>query len=290
MDEFSVIANDLSAWEHQAPSHASRSYRAAAVLPTSPALLRLQNELQHLAVLVCVMASAANALENGNDNHSLTAVLTDFCPKHPFDATSKLDELSDFDDVDQVADQLQDFQARLSFAQMLTTHLGTKFAQDAAPKLGDIEILADAWHRTSTSLLSALTNLNAGPLGTEQADNRMLVLGFLKNCIGGGTPCLTAEGQLEIPGWAERRNATRVAVKKTARASTGDSFFEVSILNASTVGLGLTGNAESGQHTTVVFDDGRQVSGTVKWSEDGRFGLQLDQPLAKSDALLASRR
>ena len=288
MDEFSAIADDLSVWEHHAPSYASRSHRVAQPSPVAPAIGRLQIDLQHLAVLVCVMASAANALEKQSENHALIAMIIDFCPKQPFDAASKVESIADLETADQIIEALQDFQARLTFAQMLTKHLDGQFRAAATGKQGNLEILADAWRRTSTNLLAVLSSLKeAGRTNAEDADNSTLVLGFLKNCIAGGTPCLTPEGQLEIPGWAERRSAARITVQKHAQASTGGDYFDVAVLNASTIGLGLTGDVASGQHTTVVFDDGRKVSGTVKWSEEGRFGLQLDQPLSKTDRLLA---
>lgn len=287
MDEFSAIADDLSTWEHHISSYAYRRSRTSTAATACPATGRLNSDLQHLAVLVCVMASAANALENGSDNRALPAMITDFCPSQAFDAASKLENVVDSADGDQIADALHELQARLSFAQMLTKHLAGKFRDDKIAKSSDIEILADAWRRTSTSLLTVLTDLS---VRDKEPDNRTLILGFLRNCIDGGMPCLTADGHLEIPGWAERRSAARVSIQKPAQASTGGDYFDVEILNVSTIGLGLTGEAKSGQHTTVILEDGRKVSGTVKWSEDGRFGLKLDEPLSKTDGLLAKRQ
>lgn len=281
MDEFTAIADDLSVWERHTVPRSLRSYRSNQK-PIAPALKQFQGELQHLAVLVCVMASAANALEGGSDDRSLGAMIVDFCPKQPT-INYPTEELAMLDSGDQIIDDLQDLRARLSFAQLLTNHLDGKFRKNVDVTAGDIEILADAWRRTSARMLAVVTGL-----GISCPDNGTLVVGFLKNCVAGGSPCLDENGDLEIPGWAERRKAARVSIQHVAQASTGGAFFDVSVLNASTVGLGLTGDAKSGQRTTVIFPDGRQVSGTVKWSEDGRFGLQLDHPLAKSDHLLSS--
>lgn len=281
MDEFFAIADDLNIWEHQTTSRSARKYRSS-LEPLSPALKQFQAELHHLAVLVCVMTSAANALENRLDDRSLAAMIVDFCPKQPT-LSYPAQELALLAAGDQIVEDLQDLQARLSFAQMLTKHLDGKFRKNVDASTGDIEILADAWRRTSARMLAVLNGL-----GISRAECGTLVVGFLKNCLAGGSPCLNENGGLEIPGWAERRKATRISVQQTAQASTGGALFDVSVLNASTVGLGLTGDAKSGQRTKVIFADGREVSGTVKWSEDGRFGLQLDQPLAKSDRLLAS--
>lgn len=284
MDEFAAIANDLSTWEQHTPSYSTRNYRAEIA---TPAIRRLHAELQHLAVLVCVMTSAANAIEHGSNDTALASLIIDFCPKQPVNAPTNAELSVGSTSGDQIIEDLQEFQARMSFAQTLTKHLERKFRRDAAAKVSDIEILADAWRRASASMLATLKTLRLGRSHTEDADSGRLVMGFLRNCVDGGSPCLTEDGLLEIPGWAERRTAARVTVEHTAQASTGGEYFEVSVLNASTIGLGLAGNAKNGEHTTVVFADGRKVSGTVKWSEDGRFGLQLDQPLAKFDRLLA---
>lgn len=288
MDEFSAIADDLNAWENRVSTHAPRSHRTSTAKTVSPAVARLQSELQHLAVLVCVMTSAANALEGGSKNPGLAAIIADFCPRQPFTAAAYVERLAGTMAAEQILDEMQELQVRLSFAQALTRHLDGKFRRESEAKASDAEILADAWRRVSTGALAVIMALRADSSLAIEPDNSTLVTGFLKNCIGGGSPCLTDDGALEIPGWAERRSATRVAVQQTAQASTGGDYFEVSVLNASTIGLGLTGEAKNGEHTTVLFPDGRRISGTVKWSEEGRFGLQLDQPLAKSDRLLAS--
>lgn len=281
MDEFYAIADDLNIWQHQTASRSARSYRSN-LEPLSPAIKQFRAELHHLAVLVCVMTSAANALENRSDDRSLAAMIVDFCPKQPT-ISCPAEELAMLPAGDQIVEDLQDLRARLSFAQLLTKHLDGKFRKNMDATTGDMEILADAWRRTSARTLAVLNHL-----GISGAEHGTLVAGFLKNCVAGGTPCLNENSGLEIPGWAERRKATRISIQQTAQASTGGELFDVSVLNASTVGLGLTGDAKSGQRTKVIFSDGREVSGTVKWSEDGRFGLQLDQPLAKSDRLLAS--
>ena len=288
MDEFSAIANDLSVWEHGAPSHVSLNHDELHIAPLQAGFTRLRIELQQVAVLVCVMASAANALERGSDSLSLTSMIIDFCPRQTFETTAKSLEFAGLSAADRTLDELSAFQAQLSFAQMLTQHLDRKFRANVKREQHDIEILADSWRRVAANLLTVLSTLNALGQSSDLDGKIALALKLLKNSIAGGTPCLTADGHLEIPGWAERRSTTRLPVHQIARASTGGEYFEVAVLNASTAGLGLAGDIDNGQHTTVIFDDGRKVHGTVKWSEDGRFGLQLDQPLSEDDHIFSA--
>lgn len=288
MDEFSAIADDLTAWERNDARNVGDDQAKDGHPNHIVAVERVQAELKQLSVLISVMASAANALERQPLDKALTHVVADFCPQQSgfFTTTDRIagDSLDN-----QTLAALHEFSARLEFAQRLTQHLSRKFAAQGSQQAGDFEILADAWRRVCSTLLilSVQLQLNGSAASTDEWSG--LVNGLLKNCIEGGAPCLNESGELQIPGWAERRSVARMPMQHVAKASTGGQLASVSIINASEIGLGLAGHAENGQRTTIVLADGRELSGTVKWSDAGRFGLQLDTPLAKSDRLLAAQ-
>lgn len=47
--------------------------------------------------------------------------------------------------------------------------------------------------------------------------------------------------------------------------------------DVSEAGIGLLGSAGVDEAVRLTLDDGRDVTGTVKWSKDGRFGVMLDR-------------
>jgi len=285
VDEFSAIAEDLTLWERNDPIHFVECHddNAPTVVPAD----RIIAELRHLSVLICVMASAANDLERRTPDVALAHMLKDFCPQKTSGLLKTTEQIAGDSTDGHAANCLSEFNARLQFAQLLTRHLSRKISVRSELKLGDMEILADAWRRVCSALLSlgeVLQTLNSAAVHADWQEN---VRVLLKSCTNGASPCLDEAGDLQVPGWAERRRTARVAMDCVAQATMEGQLTNVSVINASEIGLGLAGHAENGQHTTIVFPDGRAISGTVKWSDAGRFGVQLDTPLTKTDRLLA---
>lgn len=288
LDEVRALVDALHAWEsveairggNQPPAVHSNVARIAG---------QLYIELQNVLILVAITTSITNALECGTGQDLPEAAINAFCPSHSPIFDDLMQQLmSECNDIT-LCGSLQAFDARLRLAQRLSQHFQARIATKGCHTVAEIEILSDAWRRTCTSALRLIDLFKAfvepnGGLRRSEPETRLIEI--LLKAEGGGTPCMGTHGGIEIPGWAERRRESRIQIRQLVIATIGNRSHEVTIHDASQRGLGLVGAANTGQHVTLTLSDGRKITGTVVWSQEGRFGMRLDLPLTLADPLL----
>lgn len=183
-----------------------------------------------------------------------------------------------------------DVQARLAFANGLAREREAE--KDIEPVIS-LDLIADAWTRACTALLDWHERLAALlPDGHPVAggrDGEAEALGMLRQAAAGGTTCIDADGLLTLPGWAERRRDKRRTTSIAATILFGLDTLDCRIEDMSRGGLQVALDAHLPVDTPValMLPAGRMLTGAVRWSGEGRLGVEFEHPLADDDPVLA---
>lgn len=111
----------------------------------------------------------------------------------------------------------------------------------------------------------------------------------LREASLGLSPCLSNDGRLVFPGWAERRGAERK--KKGLRVSlTAPVEAEITLSDISQTGIGLAGvpALEAGNFVSITVPGGRVLAGTVVWQRALCAGVRLHELLSVNDPIMFS--
>jgi hypothetical protein len=100
---------------------------------------------------------------------------------------------------------------------------------------------------------------------------------MLSAVASGQSPCISPEGQLSLPGWAERRRTLRSAEHKRAILIWGTQSCLVTIVDRTQFGIGVQGHSGLPLHGTVtVALDGEEAQlARVAWIAGTRAGLTM---------------
>jgi hypothetical protein len=277
VEYMSCVIDDLVAWDKLAS--AERPTSEADVDPVrSKILSSLKAELLNVAVLIAVVTSITNAAADegaGKDAHPDVSV---YEPQHStfFDAACERVLTSELECSAELGRDLQAYLSRLNLAlkasRALACHAtpGSK-SVDMAPACA-----ADAWRRVCTALLQL--NRTLGVQIGQAVDETVKgggVIGLIERAEAGGSPCLDADGKVEIPGWAERRRDMRMDVNITTASRIAGIPQDVIVVDASAHGLGLKAQANAGDDIVVIVAPGQELVGVVTWAGHGRAGVRL---------------
>jgi hypothetical protein len=174
---------------------------------------------------------------------------------------------------------------RLDQRLTLAGRLSASYGQQSTPgqtEAIDISILADAWSHAAKAAVAALGAL-ASSLD-RPTDPRLIEL--LGAVIAGQHPCVTPDGQISIPGWAELRRHRRVAVDFNIELLIGGTQIAARAENASSAGLGVTVLDPNdrlflvpGAEVAVTISGKPALTGRIAWCAGSRAGIALNEPL-----------
>ena len=274
MDDLCGLADDVAVWEAVYRKKEGRGQFFDAQL-----IAQLDSELASVCVLVAVVGSIANALELGLPVALSGADLLAFTPAHSAHFMSSVERFIANGNEIALGYELQTYATRLDVARKLTQCFHSRISPDFKDGGAYLEILSDAWRRVA----GAAVDLGAsfGRVLDRDAMRSVSVkqartTEILKAVSVGEAPCVDTEGYVSIPGWAERRRSKRARLRQSATAIVAGRAQEVVVTDVSELGIGLLGSAGVDEAVRLTLDDGRDVTGTVKWSKDGRFGVMLD--------------
>lgn len=155
-------------------------------------------------------------------------------------------------------------------------------------------------HRTTENFSQILVESRAavndmtGRIG-QVAEITRATVGFAANTAQGVQQMVSASSQMRdrIPeiiksavARTERRRNPRGEVQKQAKVQFGDRSAQATVRDISKTGAGIEGAALRPGGQVNLDIEGRKVSGTTVWAEDGRAGVQFDTPLKGSSPLL----
>lgn len=255
----------------------------------SPALHGIASEVATLAGSIATVASLFNAAEiaPSADHHHVLAIM----PSEPVVYPAVVPELASLQP--ELIGQIQHFHVRLAFARKATAanlqaHPGTTGAGYGIPT----EVLADIWRELCQAAIDILDKAVARGVDLDQQSIRLPRLRtILARAAAGETPCIMADGTLEIPGIAERRQQPRYAVSWQAWLQADGDWQAITLFDISRGGIGAEGyiGLTVGQRVSLVVGD-HTLQGQIAWASANRFAVRFNAPLAHDDKLLAAAR
>ncbi len=293
MDYGQIIAQDLAEAEAFANwKHCVVPASVTASPDTVQQLALLRQETSHLAAMTTFNASVANWLV-WHPGRDIEVHHQPFKPSVSAVAADAMRALGSQRGCFELACTWQAFSARLTFA--------IDFAETIVPAglSGPInasarELLSDVWQRASAALLDVhgcLVAVMGDKSPTQDNERETSMLEALRQSADGGWPCITPEGQLQVPGWADRRRARRRPVSGKAVLLWQGARFPGMLLDATPFGLKIAVDRDvpEGADLTIILPNHRQHAAAVVWSRDRRIGVKLSNPL-DIDALLEHER
>ena len=292
-----LLANDLQNWAPpSANDDAARGNGAARDGATLGALHAILDEIEQAGVFTAVSASIATALVDPALTGAVAKDLDTYAPAEPLVYPAFAAKLLGEGLEASVILPVQAYHLRLAFARRLSRAI-----IDAGPapspqqRASELEKLEDAWqHVCGTSLIAASAlrgwlseaGVHCALPPNPHAES------LLRAAQAGGRPCVSDDGQIAVPGWAESRRSPRYALRLSARVFVQGGQQIVLIENASETGLGLSGlkASEAGAAITVELPGDDLVSGRIMWSSNGRAGVKLDKNLPARHPILMSAR
>jgi hypothetical protein len=247
-------------------------------------LALLRSELLQLGAVASLLASVTSPHRVGSAVR--TNLLGAFTPAISATATASVDTLAVHATYFELAQLWQMLAARLAFANSLSAaHLGQ------SSKAVTVDIVADAWQRFAATILATHREINALMVQAGLVCDAAIeasTLALLRAAAAGEAPCFEADGELSIPGWAERRADLRIEVDLPVDLSCAGRTLPARLVNISQSGLGIESREvlSRGLSLEVTMPGGRRLAARVIWALEGRMGLALADHLAADDPLL----
>ena len=243
------LCADLDAWQtlqlSQPPPKSSPTHS-----------IRNVEEFSATCVLICLCTSTVNALDAAHTSSSLAySLLSSFQPKN----TAHISDLF----VDRYSAAASDLISRLEFSMSMTAAwIATTRSNDDA--IVDTSTLCDAWRRTCRAAIHA---------GDTRIADRIRLM--LLAAAGGGTPCMDADGNLSIEGWAERRRSRRYLISDNATITIDGRSMDGQMIDCSETGAQLSASNPVNVNDRVVisFSD-VTAAGIVRWTSGENFGIE----------------
>ena len=172
--------------------------------------------------------------------------------------------------------QIQHFHVRLAFARK-TTIAGLMASSGPSTTTFGIQpdVLADIWRELCQAAIDILDSASDRSVAFEPQSTRLPRLrDVLSRAATGQTPCIMADGSLEIPGIAERRLQPRYAVSWQAWLQADGDWQPITLFDIARGGIGAEGNLQlvPGQSVSLAVGD-QQLKGKIAWACDQRFAV-----------------
>ena len=248
-------------------------------------LLQLHSEFTRSCFAISIVGSVVNAL---NLRKALTldpASIAGYLPARPLLSSELARDL--------IQSGVGDDLCRASFAVgdqlQLCVDLSHAYTQATHKRPASIEPLSDAWQRLANAcfVLEYMIDLAIQSAGADKLKPSRVKFGPLLRQIGAGShPCVDDQGVICLPGWAERRQASRTRqVTIPAVIEIFGECHEVEISDISSLGVGLIGAKHLRPGETFILQVGRhaRTKCDVRWSDDNRSGALFETPLHRID-------
>lgn len=241
----------------------------------SSALAWIRPEIDHLALATAITGSIANALVRDDPTTGGMRTLL----AYQVDPSSVLAQLRDATVRDELvfdtSQTIRNFCSHLLLAGQLTEALHRTVDKTEA----QFEAVADAWQRAASAgfVLQHLLDRDCEKAGC-QTRSGLRVHSLLKAVSQGASPCIAEDGEIFVPGWAERRATRRLRLNVEAQVSVnGAPFTPALLINASYRGFGISGVTAVmlGDSIDVRIADRLQARGTVVWTKGADCGVNV---------------
>ena len=172
------------------------------------------------------------------------------------------------------------------------------FAQQPTPRGNGgvhIDVLTEMWRdlcRHASALMSDLRQCTRAGHDQARAAHGRAAEHLLKSASSGQWPCVSRDGDVEVPSWAERRRHERWTVEWSAQLLGDGQHFPIEVFDVSQGGFGVkcTSAHAPGAHVSILLPTGACYDGAVAWVAGSAFGVSLFSPMKLDDAAIAHAR
>lgn len=267
-------------------------YRAHSAAPATPSIdltrlgivLKLHSEFVRICFAITIVGSMINAMDRRTADVAPDS-LADHLPAQALLGPQMTREMLDGGLGCELA------RAALSVGSQLQLccDLTTSFVRSGRQSQASLEPLIDAWRRLANACYVLEYMIDCAMTGTgapELKPNRLVFGPLLKQVASGEHPCVDQQGVVSLPGWAERRSASRTkqsGIPATVITEFGNQYVE--IINLSKTGAGLLGlsGLQVGEFVSLRVGSLRPFKCSVRWCDDQRGGVAFEQPLHQLD-------
>lgn len=255
--------------------------------PRTLALLIAANpEIERLGLLAAINASLANAIAAADDRQGASIQprqLLRYFPSMSSKFILAASRLRRRAPLATTSQRLDDFHVAMDTASQAVVALAASAFDVSLSASGETASLASLWRRACISahaLLIAIEDDLANFLIERNRAPATPLLAVLADAADGGTPLLTAAGEVVVPAWFEARRAPRISVDCAAVLQLRGERHDGTLIDISTGGAGLRCGAPMvvGERVTVVVGQSIAMSGVVVWRTGKLAGIEFDQP------------
>lgn len=288
-----LFVRDMKQWLAPLSFAPDRPAGADTLSPETLAALRsILIEIEQASVYTAITTSIVGALADGRSNRLTAHHLADYVPPSPEMYRKEINGILSASLPASVLLPVQGYHARLSSALRMTRAIvDAGPAPSTAVRGLEFEKLEDAWRHVCGTALAAIAVLretlasvrySRPPVNNEHAE------ALLRSAKSGGRPCVSAEGDVQMPRWAESRAHTRLVTRQAARIIMPGGTQHVLVENVSRTGLGLSGikNAVTGARLAIEVLGTERLAGRIMWARAERAGVKLDVILMPDHPLL----
>lgn len=259
--------------------------------PTSEQLRLLEaaivEEMLNAAMLTAVTTSIVNALRCSYPACSFQ-MASCYLPPQPKLFPQAILELSMSTATHATAMRLSTWYDRLRLLRDLLNTVVRLSQLDDRPLHLDVAATACSWQELAADARSIIEDIALSGRACTEAEERLgSVADLLERASAGGTPCLSINGNVELPTWAERRSRSRSVRNMRVTLYIGDGIQSAAVLDVSDQGLGVLGlrDVYVGQPVRLMTRPGACIEGRVVWVNDARCGIELAEPLPANSQL-----
>lgn len=254
-------------------------------------LLISMNELDGVSRLVAVTGSIANALAANASQAPARTNLSAFLPA-VLKTVPALQTLPDLPVA--TVSAIQALDAGLDALKKMTTAFANGYGEAGRAGL-NIETIADGWRRLASLAITVREDLSEIAFPETLDAMRPFAKGIdrmLSATAAGLSPCVADDGQIEIPGLAERRRSPRFATGWRIKVIHNGKACDAILADLSAGGAGLNGltNCRLGDSLELKLSADRKLNAVVKWVSRDRCGAGFIVRLTEDDPLLIKAR
>jgi hypothetical protein len=252
--------------------------------------LTMQPEIVRVTLLAAIEACAANGIAAGVQPVN-PRMLTKFYPRESSKFLIASQRISRWYGYSPLTAPKDMFQTALAQAKEATLLFAANGFLSTAKDRADVLSLAEDWRSTCLAGSGLLRALHVQLIAFPQAATALQetdLLGLLDDVMAGGWPLLQADGTIDMPPWAERRQFNRVPVRCPAVLIGATKCQNVIIRDLSPAGVGLETSSDLSVGEPVFLRSALtlRLTGTVTWSNSRRAAVSFSKPLFSDDPLL----
>lgn len=257
-----------------------------------PMLEALVCEVHAAALLTATIASAINSFRTTNAPLGESA-LRPYVPSEPAIVSVLRNGMLETDLNDDTVRLVTQFFDDLAPSRIVLDQYFAEASHIGEERAATLHLLglSNIWRRACQDALLAVRQLHHDlrQLPAQYTSNSNLLNNLLQDAIMGGTPCIDAQGQIELPDLPQRRQSARRTVCQPCKLTCNRVTSAAFVRDVSPGGFGLERVPQLVPKSVVQIElpNGRRFTGVVAWCSGSSAGIRFTRALLPNDPLLS---